>query len=181
LTSPAPEHSANLLGALSLAVTDRTNEAFAEKGELTETAAAALTALDQFLDGPGVEQLAQVVGLTSSGAVRLVGRLQDAGYVKREAGRDARVSRVRLTAAGRRAARRVAAARAAVLEGALRDLSGEEVALLDGLLSRALVRMMRGPGATRWMCRMCDMAACGRDEGHCPVANEARARWGAGR
>jgi DNA-binding MarR family transcriptional regulator len=180
LTPPAPEHSANLLGALSLAVTDRANEAFAEQDELTDTAAAALTALDQFLDGPGVERLAQVVGLTSSGAVRLVGRLQEAGYVKREAGRDARISRVRLTAAGRRAARRVAAARAGVLEGALHDLTRDERAVLDGLLARALIRMMRGPGATKWMCRMCDMGACGRDQGRCPVANEARARWGAG-
>jgi hypothetical protein len=50
--------------------------------------------------------------------------------------------------------------------------------LLDGLLGRALVQVMREPGATKWICRMCDTQACGRDAGGCPVANEARARWG---
>jgi DNA-binding MarR family transcriptional regulator len=172
------QHSANLLGALSLAVTDRSLEAIAEKDELSETAAAALSALDQFLDRPSVERLGQVVGVTSSGAVRLVNRLESAGYVQREPGRDARVRQVRLTARGRRAARRVAGARAGVLEGALRDLSDEERELLDGLLARALVRMMRAPGATKWICRLCDTGACGRAAGNCPVANEALRRWG---
>jgi hypothetical protein len=27
----------------------------------------------------------------------------------------------------------------------------------------------------RWMCRLCDLHACGRDAGHCPVANAAAA------
>jgi DNA-binding MarR family transcriptional regulator len=178
LTPGELEHSANLLGALSLAVTDRSLEAIARHDELSETAAAALSALDQFLDRPSVERLGQVVGLTSSGTVRLVDRLKAAGYVQREAGSDARVSEVRLTAAGRRAARRVARTRAAVLESALGDLKEEERELLDGLLGRALVRMMRGPGATRWICRLCDASACGRESGRCPVANEAVRRWG---
>ena len=171
------EHTANVLGALSLAVADRTLE-HAATGELSETAAAALSALHHFLDRPSVERLGQVVGLTSSGTVRLVSRLQEAGYVEREPGRDARVSLVRLTPAGRRAARRVSAARASVLQDALADLGDEERELLDGLLGRMLIRMMRGPGATRWICRLCDTGACGREQGRCPVANEARARWG---
>jgi DNA-binding MarR family transcriptional regulator len=172
----SPEHTANVLGALSLAVADRMLDP--EAGELSETAAAALSALHHFLDRPSVERLGQVVGLTSSGTVRLVSRLQEAGYVEREPGRDARVSLVRLTPAGRRAARRVSAARADVLRDALADLGAEEREQLDGLLGRMLVRMMRGPGATKWICRLCDTGACGRDQGRCPVANEARARWG---
>jgi DNA-binding MarR family transcriptional regulator len=179
LTAAELEHGANVLGALSLAVADRTLEAVADAGELSATAAAALIALQEFLDRPSVEKLGQVVGLTSSGAVRLVSRLQEAGYVEREAGGDARVRHVRLTPAGRRAARRVAAARAAVLQDAFGDLSDAEKEILDELLGRALIRMMRGPGATRWICRMCDFGACGRREGRCPVGNEARARWGA--
>jgi len=177
LKPPELEHSANLLGALSLAIADRTIEAVGELGDLSETAAAALSALHHFLDRPSVERLGDVVGLTSSGAVRLVSRLQEAGFVDREAGHDARVSHVRLTPRGRRAARRISEARAGVLEGSLRDLNAKEKELLDGLLARALIRMMRGPGATKWLCRMCDTGACGREEGRCPVANEARARW----
>jgi DNA-binding MarR family transcriptional regulator len=172
-------HTANLLGALSLAVTDRSREAIAAQHDLSETGAAALSALHHFLDRPSVERLGGVVGLSSSGTVRLVDRLEASGYVERERGEDARVSRVRLTARGREAARRISAARTTVLEAGVRELSGKERELLDGLLARALVPMMRGPGATKWICRLCDTGACGRDRGLCPVANEAHARWGA--
>jgi DNA-binding IclR family transcriptional regulator len=122
-----------------------------------------------------------VLGLTPSGAVRLLDRLQAAGYVTRRPGRDGRSVSVRLTASGRRAARRVSAARAEVLTNALSDLEPAERAHLDELISRVLIGQMRGPGATRYMCRLCDMDACGRDEGRCPVANAARERWGSGR
>jgi hypothetical protein len=37
---------------------------------------------------------------------------------------------------------------------------------------------MRGPGATRWMCRLCDLDACGRADGSCPVERAAAARYG---
>jgi hypothetical protein len=86
---------------------------------------------------------------------------------------------VALTASGRRAARRVAAARAVVLDGALAALAPGERQTLEELVSRLLAGMVRGPGAVRWMCRLCDTRACGRELGACPVANEARRRSGA--
>jgi hypothetical protein len=79
-------------------------------------------------------------------------------------------ARVQLTATGRRAATRVSTARAAVLRDALSGLSAEERQSLDAIASRVLVGLMRGPGAQRWMCRLCDMTDCGRDQGQCPVA-----------
>lgn len=57
-----------------------------------------------------------------------------------------------------------------------RDAVAEERSLLDQLLSKVLVEHVRGPGAVRWLCRMCDLRACGRDEGGCPVANTVSAR-----
>ena len=146
----------------------------------SETAAVALSALHHFLEDPSVDLLRQVLGLTASGTVRLVDRLQDAGYVTRRPGRDARSVSVRLTASGRRAAERVAAARAEVLEKALSGLAPGERRVLDEVVSRVLVGQIRGPGATRWMCRLCDTTACGREEGRCPVANAARERFGSG-
>ena len=71
----------------------------------------------------------------------------------------------------------MSAARAAVLEEALGDLSPAERESFDELLSRVLVGLIRGPGATRWMCRFCDTGACGREQGRCPVANAARERY----
>ena len=111
--------------------------------------------------------------------MRLVDRLQDAGYVTRRRGEDARSVSVHLTPAGRRVARRVTAARAQVLREVLGDLTPAERETLDGLLSRVLPGLIRGPGATRWMCRFCDTTACGRSEGRCPVANEALRRYAA--
>ena len=86
---------------------------------------------------------------------------------------------VRLTPAGRRAAQRVARARGEVLGAALGDLSEDERETFERALSKVLVGLIRGPGAVRWMCRLCDMTACGRSEGHCPVARAARERYAA--
>jgi len=171
------DHTANLLGALSAAVADRTYDAVADAAGQSETAATALSALHYFLDRPTIDTLRRVLGLTSSGTVRLVDRLEAAGYVTRSPGSDARATVVSLTPSGRRAARRVAAARAEVLEGALAALSSAERATLDDLASRLLARLIRGPGAVRWMCRLCDTRACGREAGHCPVANAVAGRF----
>ena len=172
------DRTGNLLGALSLAVTDRTSAAAGEALGQSESAAVALSALHHFLDDPSVDLLRRVLGLTASGTVRLVDRLQDVGYVTRGPGRDGRSVSLRLTPAGRRAAQRVSAARAGVLEDALAGLDPGEREQLDRILSRVLVGLMRGPGPTRWMCRLCDTTACGRDAHRCPVANAARERYG---
>jgi DNA-binding MarR family transcriptional regulator len=171
------DRTANLLGALSLAIHDRTADAVGDSVDQSESAAIALSALHQFLDAPSVDLLRQVLGLTPSGTVRLVDRLQDSGYVTRRPGSDGRTISLRLTAAGRRAAERVSAARAEVLENALSGLDPSERAALDDAVSRVLVGLIRGPGAVRWMCRACDLTACGREEGRCPVANAARERY----
>jgi DNA-binding MarR family transcriptional regulator len=167
----------NLLGALSLAVSDRTSDAVGGAVGQSESAAVALSALYHFLDEPSVDKLGSVLGLTASGTVRLVDRLEAAGYVERGPGRDGRSVSLRLTAAGRRAAKRVSAARAGLLTNVLSGLDPAAREALEETLSRVLPSLIRGPGATRWMCRLCDMTACGRDEGRCPVANAARERF----
>jgi hypothetical protein len=108
--------------------------------------------------------------------VRLVDRLGSDGYLERGAGGDGRSTAVRLTRPGRAAARRVAAARAELLDRALSTLSEDERRTLDALLSRLLVGMMRGPGAQRFMCRLCDARACGHADGRCPVGAAAGRR-----
>jgi DNA-binding MarR family transcriptional regulator len=168
----------NLLGALSLVLADRTTHAVAAAADQSQTAAAALSALAQFLDGCTVDRLRGVLGMTSSGTVRLVDRLEAAGQVRRGPGSDARSTSLTLTAAGRRAARRIIAARGVVLEDALAVLSPAERRTLERLASRVLDGVVRDKlaerEATPWICRLCDLGACGRDEGTCPAANAAR-------
>jgi DNA-binding MarR family transcriptional regulator len=172
------ERTANLLGALSLVVHDRLMEAISDATGQNESAAAALSSLENFVDQPSVGLLHRMLGLTPSGAVRLVDRLEAEGYLQRGGGADGRSTRVHLTRTGRRAARKVTTARAQVLDHALSTLSAEERQVFESLLSRLLVGMMRGPDARRFMCRLCDARACGHAEGRCPVRNAARERFG---
>jgi DNA-binding MarR family transcriptional regulator len=160
----------NLLGALCLAVDDRMQESVASAADQAASAAVALSALHHFLDTPSIELLRQVLGLTHSGTVRLVDRLDAAGYARRGPAADGRATTVSLTAAGRRAAARVTDRRQAVLRDALAVLSPSERRTFGQLAGRVLAGMVRPAGATRWMCRLCDTGACGREEGRCPVA-----------
>ena len=172
------EHGANVLGALALVLHDRMSAAVSEAAGQPESGATALSMLANFLEQPRVGLLHQALGLTPSGAVRMIDKLEAAGWVRRGPGGDGRSTSVSLTASGYRAAGRVVAARGEVLADALSVLSDAERDALDELAGRMLVGMMREPGASRWMCRLCDSRACGHTEGTCPVANEARERYG---
>jgi DNA-binding MarR family transcriptional regulator len=173
----AGDQAANLLGALSLMIADQMADAMGEAGGRPESAAAALSALLHFLDQPSVDLLRQVLGLTSSGTVRLLDKMVESGYVERGPGADRRSTTVTLTSAGRAAAERVAVARAEVLNGALAGLTAAERDVLRQVMGKVLVGLMREPGAVRWMCRLCDTGVCRGAEGGCPVGNAARERY----
>ncbi|HUZ54108.1 MAG TPA: MarR family transcriptional regulator [Streptosporangiaceae bacterium] len=173
----ALDRAGNVFGALSLVVADQAADAIAEAAGRSESAAAALSALLHFLDRPSVDRLRQVLGLTSSGTVRLLDRLEESGYVRRAPGADGRSTSVVLTEPGRQAADRVSRARAEVLERSLAVLSGAEREMFEFLAGKVLAGMMRGPGATRWICRLCDIGVCRGTEGGCPVGNAARERY----
>ena len=84
----------NVLGALSLVVADQMSDAVAAAADQSLTAAAALSALEHFADGCSVDRLRRILGLTSSGTVRLVDRLVAAGDVRRREGPDARTTSI---------------------------------------------------------------------------------------
>ena len=169
-----PSQPANLLGALATAVADRLGE---ELGH-PESTSALLSAVDQFLDAPPIDRVANVLGLSQSGTVRLVDRLEREGYVRRGPGPDGRTRALHLTTSGRRVARRLRQRRLALLDDFLVPLDNDERQTFVALAGRLLVGMMREPGATRWTCRLCDLNACGRADGHCPLEQETRRRYG---
>lgn len=167
-------HEGNLLGALTVALSDRVADAVTEAASGSESAVAALSSLEDFLESPTVGLLKQVLGLTPSGAVRLVDRLEEAGFVKRAPGADARVRHLALTERGRSAAVAARKARAQVIESALASLNPTERRDLDVLLQKLLFGLRREPGATRWTCRLCDTRACGRAQGRCPFVPDGK-------
>jgi DNA-binding MarR family transcriptional regulator len=182
LTTTSPDHGgpdgpANVFGALALVVADQLNDAVAEAAGRSDSAPAALAALHHFLDRPSVDLLRQVLGLTSSGTVRLLDRLAESGLIEREPGADGRSTAISLTGAGAAKAREICGARAEVLQRALSALSPEERAAFSALAAKMVVGMMRGPGAVRWMCRLCDTGVCRGAPGGCPVGNAARERY----
>jgi DNA-binding MarR family transcriptional regulator len=173
----ALDRQANLLGALALVITDQTGQATAAAAGQSVSAAAALSALHHFLDRPTLDQLRKVLGLTPSGAVRLVDRLADAGLVTRGTGHDGRSRSVVLTEAGTRVAQQITAARAALLSSALEEMSPAERQTLHTLMSQIMTNIVRRKDGGAWICRLCDLDACGRASGHCPAANAAAAKY----
>ena len=170
------DRTANTLGALALVIADQMADATAEAAGRAESAPAALAALLHFLDKPSVDRLRQVLGLSPSGTVRLLDRLEAAGLVERESTTDRRSSVIVLTAAGRAVAEGICRARADVLGRVTAVLSADERAQLDALVGKLLVGQMRAPGATRWICRLCDTGICRGSVAGCPVGNEAMRR-----
>jgi len=165
----------NLLGSMSLAVSDRLRAA-------TETAAghagsgpAALTALSTYLEGESIDELGRSLGLTHSAAVRLVDRLEESGLVKRRSGVDGRSVAVVMTAAGRRAARKILDARERAVGEVLDNLSPSEQKVLTGACEKLLGGITTSHADAGRICRLCDPDACGHYDGRCPVSQAAAA------
>jgi MarR family transcriptional repressor of emrRAB len=166
---------ANLLGAVSLAVTDRVRAGAEQATGQGGSAPAALISLAGYLDGGPIDSLRGPLGLTHSAAVRLVDRLVAAGLVRRREGRDRRSVAVALTPAGREAAERATRARAEAVEAALGALDPAERADLARLNEKLLAALTDGRATAGRICRLCDADACGHYEGRCPVTRAADA------
>jgi DNA-binding MarR family transcriptional regulator len=103
------------------------------------------------------------IGLTQSGTVRLIDRLQGLGYVGRE--RTGRSIRLTLREAGEEAVRTWNQAREAASTAVLRGLTGAQRAQLAELLELGLRSTERIRVEADSTCRLCDWNACKR----CPV------------
>jgi MarR family transcriptional repressor of emrRAB len=162
---------ANLVGALGLALADRLRAAAELAGG--SSAAEALVALSERAAGASIDALARIVGLSHSGAVRLVDRLVRDGLVERRRAADQRSAALVLTPSGRRMARRVLTRREAEVQSVVALLTDDQRAALTQIAERAVTGIAADPGAERRLCRLCDPEACGRS---CPVAPARRPR-----
>ena len=152
--------TANLLGALGLAIAERV-----EADEARERAA--LVTLAGY-PGQTVEALRRTLALTHSGAVRLVDRLEHSGLALRAPAGHGRSLALRLTPAGRDRAERVLAERLAALEPVLEPLTERERADLTGLLEKLLAGLTDDRQSARRICRLCAEEVCERGA-RCPV------------
>ena len=176
MAKPSISRLENLLTSFALGLRDDATRALERATGLTGSGPAALLALGEFLGGANLGRIADVLGITHSGAVRLVAQLEDEGLVARLAGRDRRNVEVRLTAEGRRRVVAARRARRSVVRRVLGDVTHQDSQMLERLLETLVaggvgLRMEeRAAGdAHAWWCRTCDFAACGRTEGRCPA------------
>ncbi|MDQ6851562.1 MAG: MarR family winged helix-turn-helix transcriptional regulator [Actinomycetota bacterium] len=160
---------ANLLGAQALALTDRLLAAEDRSGDgVSASERAALVTLFAHPDHP-VSWLGGVLGLTSSGITRLVDRLVVAGWVRRDAGADARSRRVQLTRVGRDRARTVLRARGEAMSEVLGVLSESDRIELERLLDLMVSGLADARLPALKVCRLCDRTACASEGHECPL------------
>ena len=165
------DRTANLLGALALALTDRMTEETETRAEHGAAAPAALVSVGAD-PGLSVGTLAQTVGLTHSATVRLVDRLARDGLVERRGGMDGRSVGLHLTRRGAARRRAVLKGRHQVLSEALAALPAGDQAALTPLIEALLGAMTRDRQQADHICRLCDEDVC--PEKICPVECAAR-------
>jgi DNA-binding MarR family transcriptional regulator len=160
------ERTANLLGAAALAIADAVNGAINMPEGHSEAAKAALTVMLQW-PPRSIGHLAKVLGRSHSATVRLIEELEDQGLVSKHTGDDRRAVVVKLTAQGRREARRMIATRGGVLDGMVGKLENAERRELARLLEKLLPMLTPDREACDHICRLCELATCPQDR--CPV------------
>jgi DNA-binding MarR family transcriptional regulator len=123
--------------------------------------------------GLSIERLSRALGLTHSGTVRLVDRLEGEGLVNREK-RSARAVRLRLTRRGHRAVERIERARLGIVAELLSALTEEQQQQLDRLLAHLLEVHTHTDEDLRRICRLCSFNACESNGCICPVSEAVR-------
>jgi DNA-binding MarR family transcriptional regulator len=168
--------TANLVGALVLALGDDLEAATTTGAGHGAAFPAAIVTMGS---NPGwtIERLRRALGLSHSGTVRLLDRLEAEGIVERRAGQDGRSVALSLTAAGRRSYGRILQARRAAMSSALASLSAVERGQLIRITEKLLRGMTRDLEHSDHICRLCEDDVC--PQGTCPVNCAALERSGA--
>jgi MarR family transcriptional regulator, negative regulator of the multidrug operon emrRAB len=162
--------TANLLGALSTAVSGRLAAGMRTHPNQGDASTAALRLLATY-DGCSNAMLSQALELSHSATVRLVDKLEEAGLVISRQGADRRSVALALTPTGRDRARSLLEARCRTLEDVVAVLSPEQREQLDQIASTILREMTTSPTKAAHICRLCDEIAC--PPARCPVHRRA--------
>lgn len=160
-----------MVAALAQLVTDTVTERLGAELPHGGGAPAALVTVAHE-PGLSIEALRRAVGLTHSGAVRLVDRLESDGFVDRQRSGEREVS-LRLTRRGRNLLQRIERARIAAVADLLAVLPDDDQRRFDHLAAKVLAAHTHGAHDLRRICRLCSFDACERGGQICPVAEAA--------
>ena len=160
--------TANILGALSVAISDRIRMTTQQYLERSGESAGAIVIIG-YLPGISVELLRQVLGLSHPGTVRLIDRLRDDGLVERKKAKDGRAVALYLTKNGIKLRSRLMESRLELLENAVNVLDEDDQKLLGNLLSKVLKTLPETEMDKHQICRLCSTTACP----DCPIKGNA--------
>jgi len=158
--------SLNALGAVALGIGDGLTSAMTGATGLGPACTAALATV---LARPGtsVADLGTTLGVTHSGAVRVVARLKSAGLVLRGPGRNGRTAGLQLTHQGHALVGEALAARERFLGDLVEVVHPGDAAALRRVIVALGGRLPMTVGEARRVCRLCAHEVCrGLD---CPV------------
>lgn len=163
------DRTANLLGALGLAVADRIAEAARQTLRHAGETPAALVVIGYGL-GPSNDQLRRILGLSHPGSVRLVDRLVADGLVERRQAKDRRAIALYLTVEGHALREALLRERLAMIRPVLEPLDSAEQETLAALLHKLLAALPTSDVERCTVCRLCDGRVCTS----CPIPAEFR-------
>lgn len=164
--------TANVVGALALALSDGLTRAAQSKAPEAGPAAAALALLGH-VPGAPIERLRKALSLSHPGAVRLVDRLEREGTaVRRGSKHDRRAVALNLTGKGARVVVEILSARQGTISRALANLTPAEQKVFGKLAEKMLRAMLESEDHAYAICRLCDATACS----DCPVDSELEDR-----
>lgn len=146
---------ANKLAAVALAVTDAM---LSKTEDLAPTAVAALITIRD-REPLSIGEIAAVVGLTHSAAVRLVDRLEKDWLVRRQR-RVGREVMVEITSRGKRRAQQLQDMRLEAVGSFLATLAPESRVVLDDLVNQMIKKLATGDLVLDQFCRMCRRGSC---------------------
>jgi MarR family transcriptional regulator, negative regulator of the multidrug operon emrRAB len=158
------DRSANLLGALGLAVADRIASTAHDILQHSGETPAALVVIGYGL-GPSNEQLRRILGLSHPGTVRLTDRLVADGLVERRQAKDRRAVALYLTETGAATREQLLRGRLAAIRPLLAPLSDVEQGHFAALLHKILGSMETTDAQRCALCRLCDNRVCT----NCPI------------
>ena len=166
-SDPETQHTANILGALSVLIQDRVEQAWQATLDLSPMAAAALVQIDNE-PGSSIEQVAGRIGLTHSATVRVIDKLAERGFVEKDRARqDARAQSLKLSKPGKRLAQQLHGARNQVTDELLSGLGSAQRKALEEAIRAILHRCVEPGREADVTCRVCDDRRCAPDI--CPI------------
>ncbi|MCC5637015.1 MarR family transcriptional regulator [Nostoc sp. CHAB 5844] len=155
----------NVVGAFALALTDSVAHS---TEEMIDDAGPAAEALCLVRHAPGIpiELLRRALGMSHSGAVRLVERLEKQGLIFRErCSVDRRSVELKLTPEGEAMVCKIHQARLKAIEEAIASLSSKDRIHLCRISNQILFSLTKTKDTAITICRLCDETNCL----NCPV------------